>query len=222
MDDSARERLWAIAEARQVKNDPSHDFGHVRRVAYLAEKIAEAEGADRDVVLAAALLHDTVVYRKDDPQSHGESDESATAAREILAALPGFPAEKISAVQVCIRECSFSKALAASSPESAVLQDADLLESLGAISVARTFSSGGQMCRPFYDPADPFCRSGGPVFASGKVVATSLDLFYVRLLKAKERIRSSYALKIAERREAFLRAFLEELEAELGEAGEAA
>lgn len=219
MDSQTRDRLWRIAEERQVKGDPSHDFSHVRRVANLAVKIAESEGCDADTVLVAALFHDTVVYRKDSPESHNENEESAAVAGEVLRALPEFPAEKIPAVQACIRECSFSKGVSPSSPESSALQDADLLESLGAIAVARTFSSGGQMARDFYDPADPF-RSGGPVFKSAKAVATGLDLFYARLLKARARIRSAYAQKIAERREGFLKDFLAEMEAELRESGE--
>lgn len=220
MDSGARAELLRIADSRQVKDDPSHDFAHVRRVAYLADRIAEAEGADRDVVYAAALFHDTVVYRKDSPQSHNESEESAAVAGETLRAVPGFPQEKITAVGQCIRECSFSKALAPSSPESSALQDADLLESTGAIAIARTFSSGGQMGRKFYDPTDPFRRAGEPKFSSGKAVATSLDLFYARLLKAKDRIHGAYARGIADRRAAFLEAFLRELELELGESGE--
>ena len=178
----------------------------------MAEKIAAHEGADIDVVIPAALFHDTVVYRKDSPQSKNETDESAQVAGEILAAIDDYPKEKIPQVQACIRECSFTKGLTASSLESSVLQDADLLESTGAISIMRTFTSGGQMQKKLYDLEDPFRTTTEPV-----AFGVSLDLFFARLLKAKDRIHNEYAKKIAERRHQFLKDFLNELELELKE-----
>lgn len=214
MEKSLEETLIRIAEERQVKGDPSHDFHHIRRVLALAKKIGGHEGADLDVVIPAALFHDTIVYRKGSPESKNETEESALVAGDILQALDGYPEEKVARVQACIRECSFTKGLKPSSPESAVLQDADLLESTGAISIIRTFSSGGQMQRQFYNHEDPFRKSTEP-----DVTNSGLDLFYVRLLKAKDRMHSEYTKKIAERRTRFLRDFLEELELELKEAG---
>ncbi len=214
MNSSLEEKLISIAEDRQVKGDPSHDFQHIRRVFFLAKKIGEHEGVDLDVVIPAALFHDTVVYRKDSPESKNETEESAVVVGTILEEIEEYPKEKIPQVQVCIRECSFTKGLKPSSPESSVLQDADLLESTGAISIIRTFSSGGQMSRQFYNPQDPFRKSTEP-----DVKDSGLDLFYVRLLKAQDRMHSDYAKKIAEGRTQFLRDFLKELEMELGEAG---
>jgi len=208
------EKLIALAEARQVKGDPSHDFQHIRRVLFMAEKIAAHEKADLDVVIPAALFHDTVVYRKDSEARKNETDESAIVAGEILETVDGFPKTKIVRVKACIRECSFTKGLEPSSRESAVLQDADLLESTGAISIVRTFSSGGQMNRQFYFPADPFRKTTEPnAFESG------LDLFYARLLKASARLNTAFAKQIAKRRDKFLKRFLAELETDLAEAG---
>ena len=95
--------------------------------------------------------------------------------------------------------------------ESKILQDADRLEATGAISIMRTFSSGGQMNRPFYDPADPFCRNGTVAFRS------DLDLFYRRLLVVEKGMHTPYARKIARRRTLFLKQFLRELKMELKE-----
>lgn len=214
MHKSLEEKLIDIAEKRQIKGDPSHDFQHILRVFFLAKKIGEHEAADLDVVIPAALFHDTVVYRKDSPESKNETEESALATGTILETIEEYPKEKIPQVQACIRECSFTKGLKPSSPESAVLQDADLLESTGAISIIRTFSSGGQMNRQFYDPQDPFRKTTEP-----DVKSSGLDLFYVRLLKARGRMHSDYAKKIAERRTEFLEKFLDELSLELSEAG---
>lgn len=214
MNKTLEEKLSVIAEERQSKGDPAHDFQHIKRVLFLAKKIGEHERADLEIVIPAALFHDTVVYRKDLPESKNETEESALVAGEILKNISEYPEGKISQVQACIRECSFTKGLKASSLESVVLQDADLLESTGAISIIRTFSSGGQMNRQFYYPEDPFRKTTEP-----NVRDSGLDLFYVRLLKVKDRIQTDYAKKIVERRARFLESFLEELKIELGEAG---
>lgn len=214
MNKALEEKLITIAEGRQVKNDPSHDFQHIRRVFFLAKKIGEFEKADMDVVVPAALFHDTVVYTKGSPESKNETEESAFVTGNLLQELEEYPKKKILRVQECIRECSFTKGLKPSSRESAVLQDADLLESTGAISIIRTFSSGGQMNRPFYNAEDPFRENTEP-----DVKDSGLDLFYVRLLKARDRMHTAYAKNIAERRTQFLKDFLTELKVELGETG---
>ncbi|MDO8656213.1 MAG: HD domain-containing protein, partial [Nanoarchaeota archaeon] len=212
------EELTRIAEERQVKDDPSHDFEHIRRVLFLAKEIGEREEIDFDVLIPAVLFHDTVAYRKDSPESLNETEESAIVAGDILHSFDEYPKEKIVQVQACIRECSFTKGLQPSNKESTVLQDADLLESTGAISILRTFSSCGQMKRHFYNRQDPFRKNTEPDI-SGKAVTYGLDLFYARLLKAGDRIHTDYAKKISNRRTQFLRDFLAVLEVELEESG---
>ena len=98
------EKLINLAKERQVKDDPSHDFEHIRRVFSLAKKIGENESVDLDIVIPAALFHDTVVYRKDSPESKNETEESAIATGEILQNLEEYPHDKIPHVQACIRE----------------------------------------------------------------------------------------------------------------------
>lgn len=211
MDERLKQKLAAIAEERQSKTDSSHDIQHVTRVCNMAVDIAEQVGADLEIVIPAALFHDIVVYPKNSPQTQFENQESADAAEAILSQIEAYPKEKIPAVKACIRECSFSKGTEPSSLESEVLQDADRLDSCGAISIMRTFSSGGQMSRQFYDPADPFCKNGPVPHRS------SLDLFYGRLLVVGERMHSEHARKLAKRRTEFLRIFLKELEQDLKE-----
>ena len=205
--------LKPIARNRQTKDDPSHDFSHIERVLNMAIKIGKSVGADLDVVIAAALFHDTVVYKKDSPQSRNETEESAQVTGDILEKSKYFPKDKIEAVKTCIRECSFSKGLAASSLESEVLQDADLLESVGAISIIRTFSSGGHMNRAFYDEKHPLDGKYEKDSRSG------VGLFYRRLLVADKRLHSKFAKKIAVHRKAFLKKFLSQLQTELRETG---
>lgn len=208
-------QLLAIAQSRQSTDDPSHDFAHIRRVLGAAVTIGESVGADMDIIVPAVLFHDTVVYQKNDPRSEHETEESAVVVAEILSRLPEFPQEKIPAVQTCIRECSFSKGLKASSLESQVLQDADRLEATGAISIMRTCASSGQMNRPFYDPADPFREQGQP-----QAHASALDLFYRRLLVVEKTMHTDMAKTMARQRTAFLEQFLLQLKRELTEVGE--
>lgn len=211
MKKSLREKLITIAQERQVKTDPSHDFEHVRRVFNLAVQIGKSVGADLDIVIPAALFHDTVVYAKNDPRSKNETDESARVAGKILSKISGYPKKKIEVVKMCIRQCSFAKGIKPDMLESRVLQDADLLESTGAISIMRTFSSCGQMGRVFYNPHSPFFKKNEIHFQSG------VGLFYSRLLVAEKRMHTHYAKRIAKRRTAFLKKFLNELEIELRE-----
>jgi len=209
MTEALKVKLFKIAEDRQIKTDPSHDFQHIRRVLNLAIKIGKSVKADLDILIPAALFHDIVVYQKDSPKSKGESDESAEVAAEVLGNIKSYSKEKIGAVKICISECSFSKGIIPRSLESKVLQDADRLEATGAISTMRTFSSCGQMNRPLYDPDDPLCEDGHQQFKSG------VDLFYSRLLIVEKTMHTNLAKKIARSRTKFLETFLVQLRNEL-------
>jgi uncharacterized protein len=109
-----------------------------------------------------------------------------------------------------IRSCSFAKGIVPNQLEAKILQDADGLESMGAISIMRTFASTGQMGRQFYNPEDPFCRKRNP-----DAIKYALDLFFTHLLVVESRMHTQSAKHIAKRRTAFLKRFLKELEREL-------
>lgn len=206
-----KQTLVKIAEDLQTKSDPSHDFQHILRVLNLSLKLAKLTNADTDIIIPAALFHDTIIHQKNSPKSQNETEESSIVAENILNSLKNYPKEKIPRVMSCIKECSFSKGLKASSLESEILQDADRLEATGVISIMRTFSSGGQMNKPFYPPEDPLCEKGSIKFRS------DLDLFYERLLIVKDTMHTEYAKKIAEQRTNFLKKFLKQLKKELKE-----
>ncbi len=212
MDSALRETLIESACNRQQAGDPSHDFEHVLRVLHLAEKLAESTEADLDILVSAALFHDIVVRPKNTMQSRSDTEDSALVAEAVLQGIDTFPRQKIPKVMTCIRECSYSRGLRATSIESEILQDADRLEATGAIAIMRTFSSGGQMERPFYPVEDPMCRQGSIRFRS------SLDLFFERLLVVGETMNTPLARSLAKRRTDFLRQFLEQLQDELSEA----
>lgn len=210
MNNLLREILIDVARKRISDNDVSHDVEHALRVLANAEKIAETENADLDILVPAALFHDLVVYPKDHPDVNKSQEESAAWAAEILAQLEDYPKEKIPQVQTCILECSFSRGIIPELLESKILQDADGLEATGAISIMRTYSSTGQMKRKFYHPEDPFCEH-----REAENCSYGLDLFYTRLLKVEERMHTTKAKAIAKERTNFLKIFLEQVRKEL-------
>lgn len=212
MNEELKEELFTLAEEQQTKGDPSHDFEHIRRVASLAEKIGRSVDADMDILIPSALFHDSIVYAKNDPRSKNETEESAEHVKNILLKIKEYPQEKIKHVQTCIRQCSFSKGIIPTLTESKVLQDADRLEATGAISIMRTFTSGGQMGRSLYAPFDPFREKTEP-----ENFKFSLDLFYKRLLIVESKMHTDLAKEIAKRRTDFLKDFLNELKLELNE-----
>ena len=213
--DNLYNRLLEITTKHIPTDDPSHDLEHIKRVVAMAKYIATKEGANLDIVIPAAFFHDLVTYQKNDPRNKFATEESAKLAQEILEFESLIPTDKIPAVTACILECSWSKGLPPSSLESQVLQDADRLEATGAISLMRTFSSGGQMKRPLYSVEDPFREKGIPVG-----INCSLDLLYQRLFEVPNRLNTHTGKEVAKRRHEFLKQFENELKLELEETGQ--
>jgi uncharacterized protein len=203
-------RLRAAAEAKAANREPSHDFLHVLRVTENARRIGAAEGADLGVVLPAALLHELFNYPKGHPDSHLSGERCAEEAAALLRA-EGFEPARIDAIAYCIRVHPFSRGIRPETLEGRVLQDADRLDSIGAIGVARCFATTADMRRPFYDPADPFCRARAP---DDKL--WGLDHFYRKLLKIPEGLYTPTARAMAAERARFLEAFLAQLASEIG------
>jgi uncharacterized protein len=209
MNTALRATLINIAKNRISPSDVSHDFEHAIRVLANAEHIAKIEKADLDVIIPAALFHDLVVYPKGSPNSYKSQEDSATQAAEILINQK-FSADKIEKIKTCILECSFSKGIIPTLLESKIIQDADLLEASGAIAIMRTFSSCGQMQRPFYNANDPFCKN-----RQLNDVCFGVDHFYNRLLIVGKKMHTKTARAMVKRRKRFLEDFLKELGLEL-------
>lgn len=191
-------------------NDPSHDINHTLRVLSLAEKIANKEKADLDIVITSAIFHDVIVYPKNHIKRLSSSEESSNFAREILIKEKLFPRGKIEKTCKAIELCSFTKGIKPKFLEAKILQDADSLEAMGAISIMRTFSSAGQMNKSFYNITDPFCKKRKP--DDNKY---AIDLFFTRLLVVSERLHTKTAKALAKKRLRFLHIFLEQLEFEI-------
>lgn len=198
------------AEKSLEGRDPAHDFQHIMRVYRNAELIGKEEGADMQVLLASALLHDLVVYPKGSSKRSKSSDDSADLAEKILAKR-GWPKDSIDKVSYCIRTHSYSKRIVPSTLEGKVLQDADRLDALGAVGVARTFSVGGSENRKFYNPADPFCRQN----REPQDRLWTLDHFQAKLLKLHKTMHTKSAKNAAKKRVRFMKEFLRQMAKEV-------
>ena len=204
--DRIRTKVKKIYEGR----DPAHDLQHILRVYKNAELIGKREGADMEVLLAAVLLHDIVVYPKGSAKSSKSADDSADMAEKILKGY-GVSKEKIDRISYCIRTHSYSRRLVPATLEGKILQDADRLDALGAIGIARTFSVGSSEDRMFYNPDDPFWKTG----REPDDWQWTLDHFQAKLLKLKDSMHTKAAQEMAEERTRFMEQFIEQLKKEL-------
>jgi uncharacterized protein len=204
--DRIKTKIKKIYEGR----GPAHDLQHILRVYKNAELIGKREGADMEVLLAAVLLHDIVVYPKGSAKSSKSADDSADMAEKILKGY-GVSKEKIDRISYCIRTHSYSRRLVPATLEGKILQDADRLDALGAIGIARTFSVGGSEDRMFYNPEDPFWKTG----REPDDWQWTLDHFQAKLLGLKDSMHTKAAQEMAEERTRFMEQFIEQLKKEL-------
>lgn len=207
-----RQRLEAIADAHCGQADPAHDGLHVRRVARLAARIGAAEGADLGVVVPAALLHELFSYPKSHPNAAHSGEKCALLAANVLRA-EDYPQAQCAAICECIRVHSWSRGIVPPGRDAQVLQDADRLDALGAIGIARCFATGTSMQRPFYAPADPFCRERTPDDALWTV-----DHFYRKLLRLPQSLHTPTARMLAQTRMDFVEEFLRQMAWEVEDA----
>lgn len=183
-----------------------HDWWHVYRVWKMAKTIGEQEGVDMFVVELAALLHDIADYKM-----HGGDDTvGPRVAREWLES-QGVPEETVAHVCRIIQEASFKGAQVESSirtHEGMVVQDADRLDAIGAIGIARTFAYGGTKHREMYDPdRKPEMHDSFERYKNND--SPTINHFYEKLLLLKGLMNTKCARKIAEERHRFMEAFLE-------------
>jgi len=194
---------------QRMKNDSAHDFNHVMRVYKNAQKLCKKENANEKLVLSAVLLHDIVSFPKSDKRSKSSSIKSAEASKKILKKLD-FLEKEIQIVSDAIRDHSFSRGKIPKTLEGKILQDADRLDAIGAIGIARVFAVGGSEKRPFYNIEDPFCKIHTP-----NDNVWTLDHFYKKLLKLESLMNTKSAKIEAKKRTKVLKVFLSELKNEL-------
>ena len=174
--------------ASELMKDPTHDFEHAKRVCSISIRLAREENADEEVLRAAALLHD-VGHSLDEKDHEKKSLEIAASLLDMT----DFPKEKKEKVLECIREHRFSKGEQALSLEAQILQDADRLDAIGAVGIARCFLWSGE---------------------HRKVLKEALRHFDEKLLKLKDMMNTESGREMAEERHRFMLGFLERLESE--------
>lgn len=193
-------------------DDASHDIFHCRRVKAAALDIAARECAgDSRVLIAAAYLHDVVNLPKNAPERARASQLSAEIAAKVLPNL-GFDGALTEATCHAIVAHSFSAGIPPETIEAAIFQDADRLEALGAIGIARTFFIAGRLGTALFEGGDPF--------ASARALDDkrfALDHFAVKLLRLPETMRTEGGRALAVQRAQTMRAFLAALGQELGQ-----
>ena len=196
------------------ETDPVHGFDHILRVYQMVEKLALSEGADLEIVRAAALLHDA----EGSQTSGGESGRlnhhqaSAEFARQVLA-VEGWPEERIVAVQHCIRAHRFrDNSESPQTLEAKILFDADKLDVIGAIGVARTIAYDVIVSQPIYaEPSARFRESGQKEPGEPH---SSYHEYLFKLSKIKDCLYTPSARVIAEDRHRFMTEYFDRLVAE--------
>jgi uncharacterized protein len=209
---------WTQRFARKAaeiypSTDPSHDLLHVERVVAMATRLAEAEGGDLNVVIPAAWFHDFVTVPKSDPRRAQASRQSAEAATAWLAA-EGYPPEYLPAISHAIAAHSFSAGIPCETLEAKIVQDADRLDAIGAIGIARMFTVTGLLGRAFYDAADPEALDR-PLDDR----TYGIDHFKVKLFGLVDTMHTGTAQEEGRQRLAWMRDFYDRLVAECRPAG---
>ena len=192
------------------RSDAAHDKAHLARVWRNVQMIRQGEGGDEAILAAATLLHDCVTLPKDDPDRASASLRSADRAAGLLAPL-GWPSDRIAAVHHAIAAHSFSAGLPCDTLEARILQDADRLDALGHIGIARCFQVSGQLGRALYDPDDPGAEGRPP-----DDLTYALDHFETKLLRLADSFQTATGQRLARARHDTIRAFRDGLLAELG------
>ena len=190
---------------RYFENEGSgHDWWHIHRVRNVALKLAKIEGGDKFIIEMAALLHDL-----DDWKLNGNTDISKS--KEWLEALD-IEQNEIDKILEIIEQVSFKGAgveIKATTLEAKIVQDADRLDAIGAIGIARTFAYGGSKARLIYHPEiKPVMHNSFSTYKNN--TAPTINHFYEKLLLLKELLNTDSAKKIAKKRHNFMEVFLEQ------------
>jgi len=204
-------QLETILHQHIDHSDASHDIHHARRVLHNAVEISTREGhGDRRLLTAGAYLHDLVNVPKNSQLRSEASRLSAEAAEPILEELD-FTPEETAAVQHMIIAHSFSANIPTETIEAKILQDADRMEAIGALGIARTFYVAGKLSSQLFDGDDPFAKTR-PLNDS----QFSVDHFKAKLLGLAATMKTVAGREIAKERSDYMLGFLHQLGAEIG------
>ena len=205
MDNSLINQTKNFVLHQLLGSESGHDASHAFRVHKNACEIAQNELCNQMVVELAALLHDIA----DAKFNNGDEEKGSQIAVSFLRELK-ISETDISAVDFIIRNISFRKGKSKlMTPELAIVQDADRLDAIGAIGIARAFSYGGYKCHPFYAidvvPNTPESRNNPNI----------INHFYEKLLLLKDMMNTQTAMELAKPRHEFLELYLQQFWSEV-------
>jgi uncharacterized protein len=205
--------MITIDEAREYYRaaESGHDFDHVLRVLALAERLARVEGADVEIVRAAALLHD-IARADEDATNHGDHAQMAAERARALLIARGVAPARADAVAHAIAAHRFRGNTAPQTLEAKILFDADKLDSIGAIGIARAYAISGVLNQRLWSEV-----SSDAVATRDQHNAnhTAVAEFAVKLSKVRERVHTAAARQIADARHAYMVEFFARLEREV-------
>lgn len=197
----------AFVKAQLAGAEAGHDWFHIERVWKLARKIHETEGGNLEVIELAALLHDIA-----DPKFHNGDEALALRISDDFLQTQNAAPETVAAVLDIIENISFKNRedqQGVPSLELKIVQDADRLDAIGAIGIARTFHFGGFKNNPIYDPEiKPNLRQTKEQYKKSN--GTTINHFYEKLLLLKDLMNTQTGKRLAERRHSLMVRFLEE------------
>lgn len=197
--------------AQHMAQDPAHDLGHLDRVWQNAKTIATHENmSDIRPLLAASYLHDLVNLPKNAPDRHLASHQSAIAAAPLMRNL-GLTDPQIATAYHAIEAHSFSANIPPKTPTARILRDADRLDAIGAIGIARWFSVSGGLARPIHAPGDPFAMSRS---LDDRLYA--LDHWCIKLQNLSADMQTEMGRSMAQSRHALMVDFLRDIASEMG------
>lgn len=191
--------------------DGAHDLSHLQRVWQNAKVIQAVEGGDLEILAAAVLLHDSVQVPKDSPLRSRAASLAADQARTALKLLQ-WPSDRIDVVAAAIESHSYSAGVTPTSLEGSILQDADRLDAIGYVGIARCFYTAGRMGSALYDPNQP-----EPLDRPADDKRFALDHFPRKLLTLCEGFRTPTGRRIAEERHTNLQEFYTGMLAEIAQ-----
>ncbi len=193
----------------EMKADPAHDLNHVRRVVKMAKLLCERENAVSSVVIPAAWLHDCYSVAKNHPERHKSSKMAADKAIKFLSSI-GYSQEYFGEIHHVIVAHSYSANVQPETIEARVVQDADRLDAIGAIGVARCIQVSTTLERALYCSTDTFCTSRVP--DDDKY---AIDHFYLKLLRLGKLMTTDSGIIEAKKRTDFMQSFLKQLKNEV-------
>lgn len=198
---------------KEISNnkDAAHDLGHLTRVAEKSKHIQKHEGGNLDVIIISSYFHDIVSLPKDSVMRHCSSTFAAQKTIKILKEhFKEISSSLYGQISDVIRSHSYTSGIKPITIEAKIIQDADRLDALGAIGLARVFYIAGALGQKIYSEEDPFAMERS---LDDKKYA--LDHFYTKLLKLSDTFNTNEGRNMAKKRSAFLSSYIENLKEEI-------